>query len=146
MKEVIMWECDCCHIRYSTKEECEACEQKHDGVFKANEMLRNGNTLGEINEKYNIWGSDLPLKLDSASITTAFTRGTPKKRTCAGRVIVGISDDGRLYTSKVSTSLRKTSSYTVNNFVGIFVPNQEESEYMEFLYNKYGVELFKEMC
>ena len=57
MKRVVKWECAFCGELFDRKESCLKHEQRHKDVAAANEMLENGATLQEINDKLNIWPS-----------------------------------------------------------------------------------------
>ncbi|MSS07092.1 hypothetical protein FYJ38_00365 [Clostridium sp. WB02_MRS01] len=55
MEEVIRYKCKYCGELLDTKVKCLAEEDKHERVVKANELLEEGYTLGEINTATNIW-------------------------------------------------------------------------------------------
>lgn len=62
MKKVERWECEHCGELFVHEESCKDHEEKHDINNSVNEMLKDGKTLGEINEKYKLW-KNLPKHL-----------------------------------------------------------------------------------
>lgn len=140
MKEITLWECEYCGKRFESKEECVNCETSHGNLLKANNMLRDGKSLYEINEVCGVWDS-LPDEIADLTITKAYSKNNIKIRNGAGRVVVAINEDRKLVTSKVGKTLHGTNSYTIEDFANSLKHNPEESEYMEFLYSKYGKEM-----
>jgi len=140
MKEIIIYECEACGKRFDTKEECEACEASHGAFVKANQMLRDGKTLEEINEECKIW-DEVPEEIKDLTILKAYVR-YGKDRSGAGRIIVSIGEDGRVQTAKVKKEIKGTNSTSIKNFAETYRYNDEESEYMAYLYSKYGKDLF----
>lgn len=55
MKIVTKYQCDYCGETFYSEEECLRHEDTHVRVDKANKMLKEGKTLGEINSECNIW-------------------------------------------------------------------------------------------
>ena len=71
MKEVIRYKCKYCGELLKTKEECIKEENKHELTYTANEMLKEGYTLGEINSVTEIW-SDIPEYLNEVNKDNCF--------------------------------------------------------------------------
>lgn len=55
MKTVTRYKCDYCGELFSSENMCLEHEDRHVRVDKANEMLKNGCTLKEIQDECNIW-------------------------------------------------------------------------------------------
>lgn len=55
MEKVIKYKCDHCGELFDTEKLCISHERRHQKVDKANEMLRNGAMLQEINDACCIW-------------------------------------------------------------------------------------------
>lgn len=54
MEKITVYKCDYCGKLIDAPEECAKHEQRHRNVEGANEMLRSGATLEEINQRYGI--------------------------------------------------------------------------------------------
>lgn len=63
MKEVTRYECELCGDLFRTSEECEEHEHRHAAISKANELLKEGKTLQEINDITRIWTYGVPAHL-----------------------------------------------------------------------------------
>lgn len=57
MEKVIKYKCLECGDLFNTEEECLEHEDRHKRVYKANEMLKAGCTLQEIQDTCHIWYS-----------------------------------------------------------------------------------------
>lgn len=55
MEKVIRYKCKYCGDLFYTEEECAKHEQRHLDIEEANQMLRDGATLQEINDICHIW-------------------------------------------------------------------------------------------
>lgn len=57
MKQVIKYQCDHCGDLFNTMEMCIEHEDRHDRINRANQMLKDGHTLIDIQYECNIWYS-----------------------------------------------------------------------------------------
>lgn len=71
MKKVIKYKCDCCGDLFDSEEACLEHEDRHERIYKANRMLRDGCTLKEIQDECNIWYS-VPDYLESVTTDNCF--------------------------------------------------------------------------
>ena len=55
MKQVIKYRCDHCGDLFDSEEMCLKHEDRHERIYKANQMLRDGHTLKEIQDECGIW-------------------------------------------------------------------------------------------
>lgn len=72
MEKVIKYKCSECGDLFNTEEECLEHEDRHKRVYKANEMLKAGCTLQEIQDICHIWHS-VPEHLREANKDNCFT-------------------------------------------------------------------------
>lgn len=95
MEKVIRYKCEHCGDLFYKEEECIKHEQKHKDIKLANEMLRDGKTLSEINSKFSIWNY-LPEKLIDVTKDSCFT--IPHWQCCEKPAykITGIEFGGKL--------------------------------------------------
>jgi hypothetical protein len=54
-KKIEMWKCELCGETFYREEECLKHEKVEKSVIEANQMLADGATLKEINDKYQLW-------------------------------------------------------------------------------------------
>lgn len=71
MKKEIRYKCDYCGGLFSSESMCSEHEDKHVRRNKANEMLKSGCTLKEIQEECNIW-YNLPEYLNNVTKDSCF--------------------------------------------------------------------------
>lgn len=71
MEKVIKYKCSGCGELFDTPEQCLAHEIRHKQIRRANEMLKEGCTLKEIQEKCNIWYS-IPEYLENITKDNCF--------------------------------------------------------------------------
>lgn len=69
-EKIEVWRCEKCGEKFSSEQRCITHEKKEDDVEQANEMLRNGATLKEINDKFNFW--ELPEYLENVTTNHCF--------------------------------------------------------------------------
>lgn len=96
MEKITVYKCDYCGKLIDTQEECAKHEQRHRNVEGANEMLRSGATLEEINQRYGIWYS-VPEHLKNVTKDHCFTISHWQCCDKPAYTIKGIGMDGRLY-------------------------------------------------
>lgn len=96
MEKIIVYKCDYCGKLIDTQEECAKHEQRHRNVEGANEMLRSGATLEDINQRYGIWYS-VPEHLKNVTKDHCFTISYWQCCDKPAYTIKGIDMDGRLY-------------------------------------------------
>ena len=66
MKKVTVYKCDYCGKKFESESMCLEHENRHVRADKANEMLKSGCTLKEIQEECNIWHK-LPEYLENVT-------------------------------------------------------------------------------
>lgn len=71
MKQVIKYKCDLCGELFDFENDCRAHEDRHERIYRANDMLRNGRTLKEIQDECNIW-HEVPKKLENVNTDNCF--------------------------------------------------------------------------
>lgn len=71
MEKVTMYRCEYCGNLFDTAELSAKHEQRHRNIDGANEMLREGATLEQINQRYKIW-SNVPDHLKEATKDNCF--------------------------------------------------------------------------
>lgn len=71
MEKVTMYRCEYCGNLFDTAELSAEHEQRHRNIDGANEMLREGATLEQINQRYGIW-SNVPDHLKEATKDNCF--------------------------------------------------------------------------
>lgn len=71
MKKVIKYECEECGDLFDSEERCIEHEGRHKKIYKANEMLKDGCTLKEIQDECNIWYS-IPKHLENVNTDNCF--------------------------------------------------------------------------
>lgn len=71
MEKVIKCRCSECGELFDTPEDALACETRHNRIERANEMLDEGYTLKQINDKCEIWDS-VPEHLENVNKDNCF--------------------------------------------------------------------------
>ena len=71
MKQVIKYQCEYCGELFNTEASCFEHEDKHEKINRANQMLKNGCSIKEIQNKCNIWYS-IPEHLESVNTYNCF--------------------------------------------------------------------------
>lgn len=71
MKKAIKYKCDYCGGLFDSEEHCLEHEERHKKIEKANQMLKNGHTLKQIQEECEIW-YNLPDYLESVNQDNCF--------------------------------------------------------------------------
>ena len=71
MKEVTKYKCDYCGDLFDSETECIQHEKRHKMIDKANQMLKNGHTLKEIQDECNIWYK-VPEHLENVTTDNCF--------------------------------------------------------------------------
>lgn len=71
MKKVIKYECEYCGDLFGSEEYCLEHEDRHKRIERANQMLKNGHTLKQIQEECKIW-YNLPDYLESVNQDNCF--------------------------------------------------------------------------
>lgn len=71
MQKVVRYQCDACGELFYTEEECVKHEEKHKRIEKANQMLKKGCTLKEIQGECQIWYK-LPEYLENVTQDVGF--------------------------------------------------------------------------
>ena len=71
MKQLLKWQCDYCGELFNSDESCLEHEERHERVYKANRMLKDGHTLMEIQNECNIWRS-IPEHLKDVTTDNCF--------------------------------------------------------------------------
>lgn len=71
MKKIIKYKCDYCSNIFNSEKNCKEHEDRHIRIARANQMLSDGKTLKEIQDKYNIWNS-LPDYLNNVTQRNCF--------------------------------------------------------------------------
>lgn len=96
MKEITMYQCACCGENFLSKDSCLKHEKSNNLIKLANDMLKNGKTLFEINGKFNVW-RELPQYLNTVTIENCFT--IPHLQCCSQPAyqIKQINEDKKLY-------------------------------------------------
>lgn len=95
MKTVTKYECDYCGELFSSESVCVEHEDRHARVDKANEMLKNGCTLKEIQEECNIWHK-LPDYLEDVTKDNCFKISYWQCCDKPAYQIIYIATDGRV--------------------------------------------------
>ncbi len=72
MKKIVKYRCDYCGDLFDSEEYCLEHEDRHIRIDRANQMLKNGHTLKEIQAECKIW-YDLPNYLESVNQDNCFT-------------------------------------------------------------------------
>lgn len=96
MEEIIKYKCSDCGRLFETMEQCIWHECRHESIKKANEMLRAGNTLQEINNKCKIWDS-IPEHLQNIRKNNCFAISYLQGCDKPAYKIHRINMDGRVY-------------------------------------------------
>lgn len=71
MQKVVRYQCDDCGELFYTEKECVEHEEKHKKIEHANQMLKKGCTLKEIQEECQIWYK-LPTYLENVTQDVGF--------------------------------------------------------------------------
>ena len=71
MKKVIKYKCDHCGELFDSEKRCLEHEERHERVWKANTMLKEGKTLKEIQVECNIW-DNVPEYLEDVTTNNCF--------------------------------------------------------------------------
>ena len=71
MQKVVRYQCDDCGELFYTEKECVEHEEKHKKIEHANQMLKKGFTLKEIQEECQIWYK-LPTYLENVTQDVGF--------------------------------------------------------------------------
>jgi len=72
MEVVTRYRCEHCGELLKTEQECLEHENRHLMITKANEMLKNGSTLKEINDETSIWKYGVPEHLHNVTGDNCF--------------------------------------------------------------------------
>lgn len=132
---VVMYKCRYCGKLFDSKDICNTHEKRHEDINKANEMLRNGCTLEEINKVCNIW-YDVPEHLKNVTKDNCFII---KHWQCCERPAYRIKSfnmDGELYLQGCGSwtgyygGYMNISSYNLNN------PRPSEEYFVDKRYEK----------
>ena len=95
MEKVIRYKCSECGELFDIPENALACEVRHKRIEKANDMLNEGYTLKQINDKCEIWGS-VPEYLDNVNKDNCFKISYWQCCDKPAYQIVGIYFDGKV--------------------------------------------------
>lgn len=71
MEKVTMYKCKYCGELFESKYVCSDHEDRHERIYKANKMLKNGSTLKEIQDECNIWYK-VPEHLENVNTENCF--------------------------------------------------------------------------
>ena len=71
MKRVIKYRCDYCGDLFDYEDTCLKHEERHERIYKANQMLEDGHTLKEIQDECNIW-HEVPEYLENVTTDNCF--------------------------------------------------------------------------
>lgn len=71
MKKVIKYKCDHCGELFDSEDRCLQHEDRHEKIYKANQMLEDGHTLKEIQDECNIWRK-VPEHLENVTKDNCF--------------------------------------------------------------------------
>lgn len=72
MRIVTKYECETCGELFRIEKECIKHENRHKAICTANDMLAEGKTLKEINDKTNIWEYGIPKHLENVNKDNCF--------------------------------------------------------------------------
>lgn len=95
MKKVIKYRCDYCGDLFDSEEYCLEHEDRHKRIEKANQMLKNGHTLKQIQDECQIW-YDLPNYLASVNQDNCFIVRYLQGCSKPAYRIIDIDMDGRV--------------------------------------------------
>ena len=95
MEKVIKYKCSECGELFDIPENALACEVRHKRIEKANDMLNEGYTLKQINDKCKIWGS-VPEYLENVNKDNCFKISYWQCCDEPAYQIVGIYFDGKV--------------------------------------------------
>lgn len=96
MTEVTKYMCDTCGELFSDSQDCIKHEQRHRDIKEANEMLKAGKTIADIQAACNIWPNGIPKHTEKITKDSCFVI---KHWECCRKPayrIVAIHFDGRL--------------------------------------------------
>ena len=71
MEKVIKYRCNHCGDLFDSEEICLEHEDRHERIYKANQMLKDGCTLKEIQDECNIW-YNVPDYLENITTDNCF--------------------------------------------------------------------------
>ena len=75
MKKVIKYKCSHCDNLFDSEKECLEHEERHKKFYEANQMLEDGHTFKEIQNKHKIW-NEIPKGLEN--FTTVYSSANTK--------------------------------------------------------------------
>lgn len=96
MEKVIKYRCSECGKLFDTPDDAFDCESRHKRIERANEMLRKGYTLKQINDECEIWDS-IPEYLENVNKDNCFKISYWQYCDKPAYQIVNIYFDGRVY-------------------------------------------------
>lgn len=71
MEKVIKYRCYHCGELFDSEERCLEHEDRHERIYRANQMLKSGSTLKEIQDECNIWRK-VPEYLENITTDNCF--------------------------------------------------------------------------
>lgn len=135
MKKIIKYQCDYCGESFSSKEMCLEHECRHIMTDKANEMLKSGYTLKEIQDECNIW-YNLPEYLYDVTKDNCFKISHWQCCDKPAYTIIYISLDGRVNVNGCGSWAGYYGNYVRINSSDLRNPRPKEELFIDPRYEK----------